>query len=80
MIAVETSSSLQVGTPELLFNGRFVREDSRSGGHSYDVGPDGQRFVMMEPVPDEPGTEASRTQLRVVLSWHQELLERVPLL
>ena len=39
------------------------------------LSPDGQRFLMLK----RPGpTEADPARINVVLNWHQELLERVP--
>ena len=37
------------------------------------VSPDGERFLMVRKAPGE------RRQINVVLNWHQELLERVPI-
>ena len=73
-----SAPSLQVGTPQVLFAGPFVREVPNSGAHNYDVTVDGQRFLMLETVADEVGSEPPREQITVVLNWHQELLERVP--
>jgi serine/threonine-protein kinase len=60
-----------VGAPRKLFEGPFVV----GSGHSYDVTPDGQRFLMvevLEPLP-EPATE-----LILVTNWFEELRRLVP--
>ena len=77
-VAIETAPSLQVGTPQVLFARPFVQEDPTSGAHNYDVTADGQRFLMLEAVADEVGSEPLREQITVVLNWFQELTERVP--
>jgi hypothetical protein len=43
-------------------------------GLSYDVAPDGQRFIMIE----ENQKQSPTTQLNVVLNWLEELKRRVP--
>lgn len=58
----------EISTPRVLFRGAFWTE--QSGDHSYDLSPDGRRFLMMEPDTSE------RTEIRVVLNW-QERLEQV---
>lgn len=48
----------------------------------YDLAPDGQRFVVVVPADRTSEAETSgpvRPQIDVVLTWGQELLERVPI-
>ena len=45
----------------------------------YDITPDGERFVMVFPADQTEGRESSRPKIDIVLNWHQELLERVPI-
>ena len=54
---------------EMLFEGKYVSEEDRP---SYDVSPDGKRFVMLEE-PDPPPA-----QIDVVLNWFEELKRLVP--
>lgn len=42
-------------------------------GRTFDVSPDGQRFLMIR---EDAG--ATSQNLVVILNWFQELLERVP--
>jgi hypothetical protein len=53
------------GRPSLLFAGSF---QTRVPAWTYDVTPDGNRFLMMK-VP--PGSEPR--QVEVVLNWFEEL-------
>ncbi len=74
MMAVDitTQPSITTGSPRLLFEGRY--EFSGNGDSGYDVAPDGQRFLMIQPVePEQPAT-----QINVVLNWFEELKRRVP--
>jgi serine/threonine-protein kinase len=73
MMAVQAAiePTFRAGTPQLLFEEQYV---SRGGTRSYDVARDGQRFLMIKPGEQDGGA----TQINVVLNWHQELLQKVP--
>ena len=45
---------------------------------NYDLMPDGERFVMVFPAEGADDGESVPPRINVVLNWHQELLERVP--
>jgi serine/threonine-protein kinase len=68
-VDVRLGHQFQAGTPRVLFRGPYLNV----GGLSYDVTPDGQRFVVLEPV--EPDT-APVTHLNVVLNWFAEVKQR----
>jgi len=65
-VAIETGRQLTVGKPKLLFE-----KDYEIAG--YDVAPDGQRFLMVEPV--EP---INATEVTLVQNWFEELKRLVP--
>ena len=65
--------TLQVGTPEKLFEGRFVTPPGVN--QSYDVAADGQRFVMLRPGDQ---AETRHTQVNLVFNWFEELKRLVP--
>ena len=68
--------SLIVGTPEEMFDWRYY---TQPGVRYYDVSPDGQRFLVIGTgAPADDGAQ-ERAGINVVLNWHQELLERVPI-
>ena len=69
-----TDRDFPFGTPEVLFEGRYVRSGTRPGYRDYDVTEDGQRFVMVQPL--EP--ESTLTQINVILNWTEELKRLVP--
>jgi len=68
--AISTQSAFGAARPKVLFTGPYVRT---AGRINYDVSPDGQRFVMLEP-----GEEESSSQMNVVMNWFDELKRRVP--
>ena len=71
-VPISTSPAFSAGTPRALFEGAF-RIDGPFRG--YDVTPDGQRFVMVQEVP-QPTARVS--QMVYVQNWVEELQSRVP--
>ena len=72
-VTIETDSDLEVGIPELLFEGRFAFTHHPGMARNYDVSRDGQRFLMVQSVQ-----ESAPTQINVVLNWVEELKRLVP--
>ena len=72
VVEVSTDGTFERGRPTLLFDGPYV--ESNIGIASYDVTADAERFLMIA----RGQSGATQMQLNVVLNWHQELLERVP--
>ena len=76
-VPVQMGPAVTLGTAEPVFEfepGTYAVRPSIPT-REYDVEPDGQRFLMLK----RPGpTEADPARINVVLNWHQELLERVP--
>ena len=73
IVPITTETGFRAGTPEVLVEGPFYNFRSRT---NYDVAPDG-RVVIIKPGAGASENEAA-PQITVVLNWHQELLERVP--
>ena len=71
-VRVATKPQLAVGRPERLFEGPYAVASQPN----YDVTSDGERFLMLQEVGEASAQPPS--QLHLVLNWHQELLERVP--
>ena len=65
--AVTLKPEFKAEKPRLLFEGPYVM----IGSQSYDVSADGQRFLVLEPVEQEPVT-----YLNVVLNWFEELKQK----
>src|SRR5262249_45703013 len=65
-VGVEPMPTFTAGRPRLLFEGPFL--------DSYDVDPDGKRFLMVRKDPAESGAP----RVNVVLNWLQDLRSRVP--
>jgi serine/threonine protein kinase/Tol biopolymer transport system component len=72
VVSFTADPSLQVGKPRVLFEGDF-RFDYPYG-RTYDITPDGQRFLMLQNVELPPPP----SQFNVVLNWFEELKRLVP--
>jgi hypothetical protein len=72
-VAVPSGSTFSAGTPQVVLNGQdyFVAPN----GWSYDVSPDGSRFLMIE-TPRIDSVDGSG--MVVVLNWAEELKRLVP--
>jgi len=73
-VSIETTETqITAGAPRKLFDfppGRRIERDSRS----FDIAPDGKRFVLMRSATPGMG----RRQINVVLNWSEELKAKVP--
>jgi serine/threonine-protein kinase len=68
-----TATTFRYGNPRVLFEGPYVGEYFSAGdARSYDVAPDGKRFLMMKEPPPPP------TQIIVVANWAEEVKRLVP--
>jgi Tol biopolymer transport system component len=77
-VRVESGAAWSAGTPTKLFSGRFLFGETGPGeGRTYDVAPDGRRFLMIK---EAGGSEqiAAPTNLIVVQNWFDELKHLVP--
>jgi Tol biopolymer transport system component len=73
-VSVHTTPTFRAGTPTKLFDGRYY---SYVLSRSYDVSPDGQRFLMIKDSAsgDQPSTLPG---IVVVVNWAEELKAKVP--
>jgi hypothetical protein len=72
-VAISTEPAFRAAKPVLLFEGEYELDAWSS---SYDVAPDGRRFVMIRR--GEDADTPAPQQLNVVLNWFQELKRLVP--
>jgi hypothetical protein len=82
-VAVDTAGgSFRTGSPTRLFDAPSLSLDGRFGAggtlRTYDIAPDGQRFlaIRMSSVADEEG--APQTGVVVVQNWLEELKAKLP--
>ncbi|GMR23975.1 MAG: hypothetical protein BMS9Abin37_2458 [Acidobacteriota bacterium] len=72
-VSVTQEPKIELSAPQILFQGRYLVSRAPSGSVSFDVSPDGDRFVMIRP---DPSSELKKIQ--VVLNWFDELERLVP--
>jgi serine/threonine protein kinase/Tol biopolymer transport system component len=71
-VDVQTEPTFKAGNPKLLFQGSYFT----SAGHTWDLSPDGKRFLIMK-VSELTAVKAPR-KINIVLNWFEELKQRVP--
>ena len=69
-VDVETADEFAAGTPEFLFDDFYLEHIAY--GRTYDITPDGQRFVMVKEMNPPP------RRIAVVLNWFEELKRLAP--
>jgi eukaryotic-like serine/threonine-protein kinase len=74
-VDVRSQGGFAVGVPRMLVDGGFYF-NLVPQGRSYDVSPDGTRFLLIEA--PNTGTQADTAGLTVVLNWQQELKRLAP--
>jgi len=70
VVSISTEPEFTNGTPKVLFEGPY----NNVPGISYDVTPDGQRFLVLQPEYDDSEVR----ELHVVTNWFEELKRLVP--
>jgi serine/threonine-protein kinase len=71
-VPIAATDSLRAGRPQSLFEGGFAVTAQTRG---YDLTPDGQRFLMVQPMDRPPIVP---NQIVMVQNWFAELMQRVP--
>jgi len=75
-VGVERGDTWAALAPVPLFQGRYLMGTLGSAiGRTYDISPDGRRFLMIKPVTS---TRTESTSIVVVQNWSEELKRLVP--
>jgi eukaryotic-like serine/threonine-protein kinase len=74
-VPVQTTPAFSAGNPSKVFDGRYLVPNN---ARTYDMSPDGQRFVMIKGPQPEERTSQPSASIVVVLNWREELKQRVP--
>ena len=74
-VGVETEPGFAPGNAKEVFAGGYYAPDASSPGRTYDISPDGERFLMIK----ESGSDVtSSTEFILVQNWFEELKRLVP--
>jgi eukaryotic-like serine/threonine-protein kinase len=75
-VPIETGSSFVARNPAVVFKGQYAPS---FGGRSYDVSPDGRRFLMLKVAASGADTQNTpRTRFIIVENWSEEMKRLVP--
>jgi serine/threonine-protein kinase len=74
-VPVRPGATFEMGNPQLLFEGPYY---TGFVGRTYDVSPDGQRFLMIKDAAATAQAGSPPPQIIVTLNWFDELKRRVP--
>ena len=77
-VALQTEPTLKPGKPEVLFRGNYVSLLPSLPLLSWDISPDGKRFLMMKEPEAVASTNGGPRKINIVLNWFEELKQRVP--
>ena len=75
-VPVETAAGFKAGTAALVVAGEGYRPALNTAGRTYDISPNGERFLMIKQ-----GAQSDRgtaTEIVLVQHWFEELKARVP--
>jgi dipeptidyl aminopeptidase/acylaminoacyl peptidase len=73
--AVTSVSPFRVDTPHVLFENKTFEYDQTVPIRSWNISPDGQRFLLLRFAPS---TDKPVTSMSLVLNWTEELKRRAP--
>jgi serine/threonine-protein kinase len=75
---VGTESGFAASVPRKMFDASGYYTVGAGPGGTYDVSPDGRRFIMVKSVPNNNEAVMSSARLVVTLHWFEELKRLVP--
>jgi len=75
-VDVRTSGGFTAGIPRVVIDGGFFVVFGQ--GRSYDISPDGKRFLVIEASGTDTSDTSKSNGLTVVLNWGEELARRAP--
>ena len=75
-VGVERGPTWAAGTPTKLLNEGYFTVPGANAGRTYDISPDGQRFLMIKV--GGGSDQAAAPQIVVVQNWFEELKRLVP--
>ncbi len=76
-VPIQSGSTFTYGAPQRVFEGPYLAPGPNIG-RTYDVSPDGQRFLMIKAAPRSDSDAQADPRLVLVLNWTEELKRLVP--
>ena len=75
-VRVDGASSWRSSTPTTVLQGDYLLPTGGNPGGTFDLAPDGKRFLMIKAGGDKDAAASQR--LIIVENWFEELKRRVP--
>jgi eukaryotic-like serine/threonine-protein kinase len=73
-VSIDGGTSMSRLKPRLLFQGTYVQSDFTAGSyeqfHTWDIKPDGSKFLMMKEVGDNASVRSGPRQIKIILNWN----------
>lgn len=76
-VSVTYDPGIVATVPTRLFDASSYHYANAGPGGTYDISPDGRRFIMVKPLP-EAAAQASGVRLVVTTQWVEEIQRRLP--
>ena len=74
-LPVETEGRFTIGTARRLFDVKLPA--GLISGRSFDIDPDGKRFIVIKDPPPDPAKAATPQTIAVVINWITELQNKL---
>jgi serine/threonine-protein kinase len=76
-VSVETEPTVAIGRPVAVLDGLVTHNDAAGDDHTYDVAPDGKRFLVIREIENVGDRALARfDEIQVVLNWFEELKQK----
>ena len=74
-VPIRPGATFTYGNPQMVFDGPYLAPNA---ARTYDVSPDGRRFLMIKDAPRQGNDPAPEPKLVIVQHWLEELKRLVP--
>jgi hypothetical protein len=74
-VPIQPGPTFTYGNPTMIFDGPYLAPNA---ARTYDVSPDGKRFLMIKEVPRQAGEARATPRLVIIQNWVEELKRLVP--
>jgi hypothetical protein len=78
VVDVTVGDSFTAGRPRVLWEAMSARYPAGTGGKTYDVAPDGRRFLLTQQRDESPARQPPITHVVLVQNWLKSLARLAP--
>jgi protease II len=77
-VIIENEATFKAEKPATLFRTTNIGFNFMIEGRTWDIHPDGKRFIMIQSAESGESSTAIPRQINIVLNWFEELKQKVP--